>query len=380
MNKSAPRLPAPDTRPYLLLALTALSGEYPASQVRRLPGGGAYNESVVKALKRENLLKTYYRDGVRGLRLTTAAKRLLLDERPDHFTPYLTGSNETNLLKSEVNRRLRLHRMAEVMVMMHNAEVAVFPWEKPPLFQSNPAQNSEVPFPAYYSSREVKEIGLERQKITSSRMTGVLLTDNELMAVYNTGPGLIKWENRSELRLRIFLEMDLSYPLYGRKLSKAEIGGLIFGEEMDLMPKLMRPGSGKRTPSILEDSFQHFYFLPNDHRGEIMLRLLCNEDLKEVLDDALIEGNYTREGDDLGWGCDAFDENGDPVLFVYTGDMCAIERFNKYLKVRDETGTLICFDFQKEAIRQVCGPHINISLINFDACEEFLGEIEWEEY
>ena len=78
-----PQLPSPDTLPYRLLLLTAISGEFPAAQVGRLPGGPAYKENVVKQLKREKLLRTYYRDGLRGLRLTAAAKSLLLAEQPE---------------------------------------------------------------------------------------------------------------------------------------------------------------------------------------------------------------------------------------------------------------------------------------------------------
>lgn len=120
-------LPALDTFPGLVLTLTALSGELPAALVSRLPASDTYKEYAVKQLKRDNLLRTFYRNGVRGLRLTTTAKRLLLECWPDQFLPYLSGSTETNQLKSEITRRLRLHRMAEVLVTMLNADVSVLP-------------------------------------------------------------------------------------------------------------------------------------------------------------------------------------------------------------------------------------------------------------
>ena len=62
MDVGAKKLPAPGTLPELLLTLTALSGEFPASTVRRLPGSETYMEQVVKQLKKEGLLRTYYRD------------------------------------------------------------------------------------------------------------------------------------------------------------------------------------------------------------------------------------------------------------------------------------------------------------------------------
>lgn len=183
-------LPGPDTFPGLVLTLTALSGELPAALVSRLPASDSYKEYAVKQLKRNNFLRTFYRNSVRGLRLTTAAKRLLLECWPDQFLPYLSGSTETNQLKSEVARRLRLHRMAEVLVTMLNADVSVLPWEKPTLFAPTPpAGLTALDRPAYYSSREVKELGEQAVKIRGSRSTGVLLTDNDIFIVYNTGPG-----------------------------------------------------------------------------------------------------------------------------------------------------------------------------------------------
>ena len=131
MGQPLRRLPPAETLSYLLLTMTAISGEFPVSQVRRLPGGAAYMLSVVTALKRDGLLKTYSRDSLRGLRLSKQAKRLLLADRPEWFSPCLTGRAEPNVLKSEISRRLRLHRMAEVMVTMTNASVPSLPWEKP---------------------------------------------------------------------------------------------------------------------------------------------------------------------------------------------------------------------------------------------------------
>lgn len=64
----------------------------PPPQVSRLPAADTYKEYAVKQLKRDNLLRTFYRDGVRGLRLTVAAKDLLMASWPDQFSLYLSGS------------------------------------------------------------------------------------------------------------------------------------------------------------------------------------------------------------------------------------------------------------------------------------------------
>ena len=115
-RKSTNYFPQPDTLPFRLLSLTAISGEFPTSQLNRLPASPYYLEAVVTALKKAGLLRTYYRDRLRGYRLGIKAKSALLDGWPERFTFCLTGDAETNRLKSEANRRFRLHRLAETYI------------------------------------------------------------------------------------------------------------------------------------------------------------------------------------------------------------------------------------------------------------------------
>lgn len=53
---------------------------------------------------------------LRGYRLGVRAKRLLLQQEPERFAFYLSGCSDTNAIKSEVPRRIRLHRIAQTYV------------------------------------------------------------------------------------------------------------------------------------------------------------------------------------------------------------------------------------------------------------------------
>ena len=73
-----------------------------------------------------------------------------------------------------------------------------------------------------------------------------------------------------------------------------------------------------------------------------------------------------------GVSCDAIDENKAPVLFGYTCDMPRIKRFVHGLMTHGCEGVLYCFDFQEEAMRQVCGSKATIRCIDFDAVVRLL--------
>lgn len=369
-------LPASHTLGYLLLTLTAISGEYPSALVGRLPGGASYKENVVKQLKRQKLLRTFYRDGLRGLRLTALAKSLLLQAHPEQFLPYLTGSTETNALKSELPRRLRLHRMAEVLTSMFNARVLVFGPDKFPIFTDTP--DLPIPLPAYYSSRELKELGPLAVKVRGSRASGLLLTEGAIFAVYNTGPSLMKWEYQAEMRLKALLQMELCNRRLSGQCRSAAICGLVFGNSMERLCDLM-----SSTPEqhhnyfILDGNYDAFYFLTSDHRGEVLLQSLFNPSLRTQLHSILNEDLRPRKN---GFPVehDAMDRESVPVLFAYTCDMPRIRRFDTALELHGLSGTLICFDYQEPALRQVCGTHVQFQCIDFENFERSVLHIEEE--
>ncbi len=373
MPQKGKRMPPPDTLAGLLLTLTALSGEFPTALISRLPGGDSYKMKVVKRLKKDRLLHTYYADGLRGLRLTASAKKLLLASWPDRFCPYLTGRSETNMLKSEAGRRLRLHRMAEVLVTMYNAGVVVFPWQKPAVFGPTPFLDDVwVERPAYYNSREVKEIGPQCDKIRGSRATGVLLTEDNVFAVYNTGLSEMKWEGNAEARLQALLKIDLcQHRLPSQYGDIGSSSAIVFGADMGRMPALMGVGDDKRRKYFtLDECCQQFHYLTGNHHGEVVLRLLCDPAEKARLDDILAEGLSEPRPDWL-MPNDAMDDDF-PVLFAYTCDMPRIKCFVNGVKMHELKGLLYCFDFQEEALSKVCGPNIEIQCIDFEAVKDGL--------
>ena len=368
MNKRKENVHDLDSLSALLLTLIALSGEFPTDQIPRLPSTDAYKEKVIKSLKNGGFIRTYYRDGLRGLRLTAAGKRRLSADWPDRFSPLFTGDTMTNAPKYSVLHRLRLHRMAEVLVSMFNAGIPVFPWQKPVVFTPTPL--SEAPHfeqPAYFSSRELKELGALATKIRNSRAVGVLLTDGSIFAVYNTGPALMKWEYQAEMRLKALLQIELCQNRLPGQFGGAELSAVLFGADMGQVPLLLDADTKCKDHFIQDGSYDHFYFLTCDHHGDVLLSLLLRPDEREALDNTLAQGLDPARPN---WPVvnDAMDGDS-PVLFGYTCDMPRIKKFDYALHIQDRTGTLYCFDFQEPALRELCGPNVEIQCIDFEAFE-----------
>lgn len=369
MRKSKEKVSNLDSLSALLLTFIALSGEFPTDQISRLPSTDAYKEKIIKSLKNNGLIRTYYRDGLRGLRLTAAAKKQLAADWPDRFSPMFTGDTMTNAPKYTISHRLRLHRMAEVLVSMLNVGVSAFPWQKPVIFTPTPLDQAPyIEWPAYYSSREVKGLGTAATKIRNSRAVGLLLTDGCIFSIYNTGSALMKWEYQAEMRLKAMLQIELCQKRLSRQFGCAELNAILFGNHMDQVPLLLDADTQSRDHFIQDGSYHHFYFLTCDHHGDVLLSLLLRPGKRAALDGTLAQG---LDPPRPNWPVvnDAMDGDS-PVLFGYTCDMPRIKKFDYALHIQDRTGTLYCFDFQEQGLRKLCGPNVEIQCIDFEAFEE----------
>ncbi len=347
------------------LTLIAICGELPSTQLSRLDGGERYKREIVYELKKMNLISTFYKDRLRGYRLTSTAKEMLLNDNPSRFSFFVTGSSDTNHIRSEVTRRLRLHRLAETTLTMFNANVEIFRDRKTSIFSPNFAE-TDIIIPSFYSSREIKENGLSTVKINGSRAMGVLLGDDRIFATYNLGDSLMRWEYKAEMRFKSMMKSMLCDEMF------SSIHGLLLSNSMNLAAEILG-SSSRQSYFLLDGSYEHFHYLTNDRHGETLLRLLCNPELRTALDEILSDDLQPRNPN-LAIENDAIDVNGNPVLFAYTCDLPRLRRFDTAIRLNDKSGTVICFDFQKDALAAVMSKSIVFRTIRFEKFERSFFE------
>ncbi len=375
MKKQIP-IPQDDSMRYMILSLIAVCGEFPVDQLSRLTGGERYKENVIKDLKAYKWIHTYYADQYRAFRLSRNGKTMLLEKNPDRFAFWLTGANDTNHLKSEITRRLRLHRMAEATVTMMNAGVQIYRDSKPDVFAENlPSTDLRIDVPTFFNSREIKAMGTVTVKIHGARSVGVLLSEEDIFVVYNLGDSLIKWEHKSEMRTKALLTHTLCFDRLREQYSPDCVKALLFGNTMEMAYKVLTTPSN--TPyAIHEDSYEHFYFLTNDSKGERLLQLLCNPSLCKQLNDILMT-DLEEQDSTSAIENDAITEDGIPVLFAHTFDLPRIKRFKRGLDIRGAQGMIICFDYQKEVLERYLGSCVRFQVISYVKWEhEFFSKIE----
>lgn len=369
ISSQSPTLPSHNSLNYELLSLTAICGEVPYSCSSRLTAGESYRKKVVTSLTHDKLLRIFSSHHLRGYRLGVRGKRLLLQQESERFAFYLSGCSDTNAIKSEIPRRIRLHRIAQTYVTMLNAGAMIYRNEKPPIFSPAASGPFRIEQPCFYDSREMKEAELEMLKIRGSRMAGALFTYSRVFAVYNSMEFLPIFEPQVEMRAKVMLEQ-----VYRTKVSfNLNASGLLLSDNMDTLRTLLeRAQTGKRDHFLLHDGYEHFYFLTNDFYGETLLRLLCSPESITQLD-ALLQQDFQSPSSGSRFEHDTLTDSGAPVLFSYLPDIPRLFRFISAINFLKYSGIIVCFDFQADALRPLCGDSIELQTIDFRKFQETLN-------
>ena len=168
----------------ILLKMIAISGEMPANLPEKIVGSKSYTASLITDLKKKGYLLLRYREGLRGYVLGKKGKNYLLQDYRQEVGSYLIGASETNHVKSELEKRLRLHRMSQIWGYFFMHGNLIFATEKPKIFTQDCYGKTSLG--TYYGSQELKQ-GTDQVK--GSRACGLYMKNEEVF-VFTTVWGI----------------------------------------------------------------------------------------------------------------------------------------------------------------------------------------------
>ena len=340
--------------------MIGMSGESSDEALSLLLPQESYKKKVVRRLVEDHLITRKLKDGIMGYRLMHNGKKYLLQTAEDSFSFYLADGADFPMRKSGVTQRLRQHRISETLVMMEKAGIVLDRNVKPWLFEEVTPQTDELSQSFFYHPREVKVQADLTRKIISSRMTGVMLNPAAVWLCYNIGPQFPNWfetvENRAEALICSMLrEKGMEYD---------NAGTLLFGNSMVQLKECF--GDAKMLRFILNSPFHKFCYVPLDEKGVLLLKVLHNEEIYQSLNSILTED--LQQNTNHHWlSHDGYNPSGVPTLVCVDCDLKRLVRFMTQLKYHGLQGEVICFDFQKEAIKEYCGEKTKISTVDLEA-------------
>lgn len=346
-----------------LLRMIAICTELPAKLTGQVVGSDSYAAALVTKLKQEGLIAVRSGDGYRGYVLKAKGRRYVLEAYGADTAFFLRGAAGRGMVKSEVHKRIRLHRMSEVWVFLWKSGVCIFQSQKP-AFGSGLWKNG-VEAAAYYGSLEFKG---DFEAIRGSRACGVLLSGNSAYVVYNTMEQRMKWAKKMERSMRTWTEKLL---LNMGSLYAAD--ALIFGENTGFLCELLESDGGIRKNLFqVDDIYEHYYYVPMRDEAVVQLWLLVDaakrERLKQFLG-GILSGKRDKEYAIY----DGYDRHGNPVYFCHELEMRNLLRVKQEIAWKQE-GMVVCLDYQKAALRAYFGEKIEIQAVITERLEEYLQQ------
>ena len=358
-----------------VLLLAAVSGEIPADWMGEAAGSKEYGAALLTKLKRDGEIKLRSKDGIRGYLLRAKGKRYLLEMYREDVELFLSGSGATNHVKSEPDKRLRLHRMSMVWIYFYRMGVGIFVSDKPVLFPGlylSPSLsrgmgegNKDNQIGAYYGTAEWK---LETDKeVSGSRACGILVGD-EAFVVYNTMDSLMKWTPKIERNLRSRMEMRF------RRFGEVRLyGAVMMGRDMNMLGRIFGSDGGlKGNLYQVDETYEGIYFVPLLKEAAVQVRLLCSREgsgrLREFLCGALSQVRENPFGLEAGT-----DGNGRNVYFCYLLELRQLKRIRGQRAAKG--GRVFCFTYQEKAVREALGERFEVEAIRPEKVYRFL---EWE--
>lgn len=348
----------------LLMLLIAVSGELPADMPELIIGSESYAETVITRLKQEGNITVRNRAGCKGYILRARGKRYMLQNYEADVGYFLQGAIETNHIKTEVEKRIRLHRMSKAWVFHWRMGIPIFQSEKPKLFGGHMGER-EGETMAYYGSLEFKG-GVDA--IKGSRACGILITGESVYIVYHTLSQRMKWAKKMERSMRSWTEKQ---NMRNGHICTAD--AIIIGDTMDFMNELLRSDGGVRKNLFqVDDVYERYYYLPMSECAVVQMRLLTNQAGGKALQRFL--GGILSKIENREYAVHAgTDERGCPVYFCYELELHHLIRVKQDIGWKQQ-GSILCLDYQREALGKFFGEEVSYIEIASEKVMQYLRQ------
>lgn len=346
-----------------LLMMIAICGELPAALTGQVVGSDSYAAALITRLKQEGYISVRSKDGRRGYVLRAKGRRHVLCACGEDAGYFLRGATATGHVKSEADKRIRLHRMGEVWVFLWKAGVCIFQSQKPEWAEVSEGNGVEAA--AYYGSLEFKG---DSEAIKGSRACGMLLSGNAAYVVYNTMAQRMKWAKKMERSMRIWAER-----LCLKNGSFFAADALILGESPLFLGELLESDGGIRKNLFqVDDIYEHYYYVPMQEEAAVQIWLLTDQEKRTRFYQFLSGILYRRREKEYAI-CDGYDECGNPVYFCHELELRHLLRV-KQEAAWQQAGTVLCLDYQEEALRGYFGEKVKIQAVITERLEAYLQQ------
>lgn len=264
-------------------------------------------------------------------------------------------------MKTEIEKRLRLHRMSKVWVFLWKTGIPIFRSQKPELFCSD-SENGRGQA-AYYGSLEFKGL---TDAIKGSRACGIMLSGESGYIIYHTLAQKMRWAKKMERSMRSFVERECM-----KAGALKRIDAVIMGDTIEFLVELLESDGGiKGNLFQVDDIYENYYYIPTIESAKIQVKLLTDKE-KQIGLYRFLCGILEQPGTREYQVSAGTDQTGNPVYFCYELELRHLLRVKQELGWKKQ-GTILCFSYQKSILEYYFGKEVSYREILTEKVMEYL--------
>ncbi len=361
-----------------LLRILSVVGEFPTGSLHLLGSDRVYKALVHKMTTPQTYRLPQTDTDITGRMLSVSGKGRSKSIRLYKKTalPILTllGAEEyyrdayfKNHYSGGTAHRERNHRVAEAVAMCMRAGLEYRPYALPTL-QNTQLMRVVPDYPSFYLSKSLKQIGqIEQNKTLFTRTVGAIFTPGTVMAVYNTRDATMKWNGMGE-----FKTMHSLLEVARMNAGVSELNSaILFGQSDSVaMNTLLESDQTRRMEFRFDSIYRHVHFVPMNHFGIKLLRLLSVPDWNEKLMSLLFEPELRS----YNHGMFEYDAliDGRYVFSHLDSDLARLIRFREAFQHQTRPFEVLCFPEQVPFLQEYLGKSIGIKTIDMALVESEL--------
>lgn len=370
----------PGSHAYNIIDLLSVTGEFLLCSLDILGSRQTYENAIRRMLIPQKivdgqeeitckLLTVSGQNGRRRIRLTKEALPILkwLGAEKYYYENYMRSHRS-----SSSEHTLRNARFAESVAMFQAAGYEFRPHKLPEL-QVEERKHIIGRAPVFYPAKLIKTFDNSDVKKTGfTRMTGALLARNRAYVVYNTQGELMKgFDNGGEIKADITVSQIAAFNAGGNSFNHNP--AIMFGNSNGIVATMFNTYNKlyEKYKSVRKrgTTYENVHFFTLDANGVRQLRLMKYPDLEQEI----IEGTFKEEELIHGYIYKAY-RNGIYWFSFLSTDIALLQRYRRVVKEAPEQYGVICFEHQRDLIRECFGEKVKVGTITLDAVEKGLSE------
>lgn len=317
------------------------------------------------------------------------------------YEPYL-GREYINGYEYESSRHMddvkqrKYMRDSEAMCAARYANILTLRTEKVLIDKPEQADRKIDRSHAYfYSSREIKNcIDGDRyadyDKISYTRINGVIVSAGGIYPVYNIRMNLIEWSKSSEIKTQNYIRYILEQRMEGCEAQNGFLdinSTVIMVKDMSIAVRMIvydslyyrKMASKKRisvTPLIgIDYTYEHMYVLTQSSEDLKLLEIMTTPSWEIRMKSMYLDKESREESKMTSIVCDGV-KNGTYIYFFCIPDIVRFKQFVDRV-TREETPdkfVVYCFRHQKAFVEEVVGPYVKIKTTDINKLyEEYMN-------